>query len=78
MNKARRQALTSTYELISQIRTIVELVHDEEEEAYENMPESIQYSDRGEQMSANVYELDNLLYEIDAIEESIDNIVSGW
>ncbi len=78
MNKARRQALTSTYELISQIRTIVELVHDDEEEAYENMPESLKYSDRGEQMSSNVYELDNLLYEIDAIEESIDNIVSGW
>lgn len=50
MNKQRRNRIAEALELISQARDILEEVKDEEQESYENLPESLQYGERGEQM----------------------------
>lgn len=50
MNKQRRNRIAEALELISQARGILEEVKDEEQESYENLPESLQYGERGEQM----------------------------
>lgn len=52
MNKQRRNRIAEALELISQARDILEEVKDEEQESYENLPESLQYGERGEQMRA--------------------------
>ena len=52
MNKQRRNRIAEALELISQARDILEEVKDEEQESYENLPESLQYGERGEQMQA--------------------------
>ena len=49
MNKQRRNRIAEALELISQARDILEEVKDEEQESYENLPESLQYGERGEQ-----------------------------
>lgn len=54
MNKQRRNRIAEALELISQARDILEEVKDEEQESYENLPESLQYGERGEQMQENV------------------------
>lgn len=67
MNKQRRNRIAEALELISQARDILEEVKDEEQESYENLPESLQYGERGEQMQENV----------DSLEEFIGYYVTG-
>lgn len=50
MNKIRRKRLAEAIDLISQAKDILEEVKDEEQEAYDNLPESFQYGERGEQI----------------------------
>lgn len=45
MNKQRRNRIAEALELISQARDILEEVKDEEQESYENLPESLQYGE---------------------------------
>ncbi len=50
----------------------MEEVKDEEQESYENLPESLQYGERGEQMQENVDSLEEFigyLEETDSLEE---------
>ena len=64
MNNIRRKQIkkiaTSIEELIEQLKFLQE----EEQEAFDNLPEGIQMSERGLQMEEN----------IDTIEDSIDDI----
>jgi hypothetical protein len=72
MNKQRRNRIAEALELISQARGILEEVKDEEQESYENLPESLQYGERGEQMQENVDSLEKFigyLEETDSLEE---------
>ena len=73
MNAQRRKQLAEAITLLYKAQEIIEWVKDEEEEAYDNLPESIQYSDRGEQMSDNVDNLgeisDNLIDYTTTLEE---------
>lgn len=48
MNNKRRKELKEIIELIDQARLRLEAVADEEEEAYYNLPDSLQESERGE------------------------------
>lgn len=64
MNKQRRNRIAEALELISQARDILEEVKDEEQESYENLPESLQYGERGEQMQENVDSLEEFMQHI--------------
>lgn len=64
MNRARRKELSHAIELIEQAREILEAVMEEEQEAFDNLPESLQNSERGETMEEY----------IGVIEETIDNL----
>jgi len=48
MNIDKRKRIDEATALIEEARSIVEGVTQEESEAYENMPENLQYSERGE------------------------------
>ena len=48
MNNERRKKIDQAMALIEEARSIIEDATAEETEAYENMPESLQYSERGE------------------------------
>lgn len=50
MNAQRRKEIAKAIELIQQAREILEGVKDEEQEAFDNLPESLQRSDLGEKM----------------------------
>ncbi len=54
MNKARRAILTKVCDSLADLREEVSTVRDEEEGAMENMPESLQGSERYEQMEGAV------------------------
>lgn len=65
MNKARRAILTKVCDSLANLQEEVSAVRDEEEEAMENMPESLQGSERYEQMEevAGVLEEANDLFD---------------
>lgn len=50
MNKARRKKLGEAFDLVNSAKEILEDVREEEQEAYENLPESLQNSGKGEDM----------------------------
>ena len=57
MNKLRRKSLAEVIAKLEELDSLrqeamemLQGVLDEEQEAYDNMPESLQYSERGEQM----------------------------
>lgn len=51
MNKVRRSRISAIQDKLSDLIHDLEEIHDEEENAYYNLPDSIQWSDRGEAMS---------------------------
>lgn len=69
MNKARRSAIQKIIERLEEIRDDIDAVKSEEEEAYGNLPESLQESERGEAMSEAIDVLDSAY---SSIEESLD------
>lgn len=79
MNKSRRKriaAVISTlenvgYDIIESARDEIEDILWEEEDAYDNMPENLQYSMRGEESSEAI---DNLQEAVDKLEEALDMI----
>lgn len=54
MNKERRKQLNRSFVLIDEAMDIIQGVMDEEQEAYDNLPESFRNGERGEQMSGNI------------------------
>ena len=69
MNKYRRSRIDEIIQKIEDITYDIDVLRDEEEESYENLPESIQYSDRGEAMSEAI---DNLESAISSLEEATE------
>lgn len=72
MNNMRRKNVMEALELIEKARNILEEVKDEEQVAYNNLPESLQYGERGEQMQENVDAIEeylSYLEETDSLEE---------
>lgn len=71
MNKQRRKKLRDICERLDAIRDEVECVKDEEEAAYDNLPDGLRDGVQGTLMSENV---DNLQEAIDGLEEVYDKI----
>lgn len=68
MNKVRRTRLASIKDKIEELQELLQDIIDEEQEAMDNMPESLQGSERYEAMEEA---LENLGFAADNIEEVI-------
>lgn len=74
MNKARRKQLEDLIEQLSVIKESIEAVLEEEQEAFDNLPEGIQESERGEVMQENI---DNLQTAADSLESEVIDYIQG-
>lgn len=74
MNAMRRKRLQKALELIEQAQDIISEVKDEEDEAYNNLPESLQESERGEAMSNNVDTLDEVWEELESARDELTEV----
>ena len=74
MNKARRARLATILETSEELSAALQEVIEEEEGAYENLPESIQGSDRGERASGTIEILNEAL---ELFEQAKDCIQEG-
>lgn len=71
MNKARRKELQELYDIISEAKDRLEILHDDEEEYKDNIPENLQSSERYERVAAAVDALDSA---VSSLEEVLDYI----
>ena len=69
MNKQRRKRLAEAMELLQQAQEIIEEVRDEEQGAFDNLPEGLQYSERGEAMEEAISNLEEAY-------DGMDDIIS--
>ena len=74
MNKNRRTHLNKASDLLDQAVSIVEQVHDEESDAYDNLPENLQDSERGELMSEAISLLEDAMGEIMSANDTISQV----
>ena len=68
MNKARRAELSLVAEMVEQCRDHVDALQRQEEEAFDNLPESLQDSERGSAMQEA----------ISSLEEASGDLQSAW
>ena len=61
MNKSRRKECERIAALLDEARTALEYVKDEEQDAYDNMPEGFQNGERGEKMEECIAALDEII-----------------
>lgn len=71
MNEERRKSLMRALDLIEDARNIVDEIKGEEEEAFENLPESMQSGDKGEKAQAAIEALSEAY---DALDNAIEHI----
>lgn len=88
MNNQRRKDIRKAIELMNEAvaalenaKSILETASEEEREAYENLPESIQYGERGSKMYENCDTIDNVVDSIDTqvseITDCVDSLENG-
>lgn len=72
MNKQRRKRITEAMELLQQAQAIIEEVKDEEQDAFDNLPEGLQGSERGEAMEEAISNLEEAYDNMDDIISSLE------
>ena len=76
MNRQNRKELERALELISEGMEIITSIKEAEEEKYDNLPEGIQESERGEQFQENIDELDTAVSDLESVVENIENVIN--
>lgn len=75
MNKQRRNKLDKAISYIEEAKCVIQNVKSEEEFAYDNLPENLQYSNRGCQMEENIDNMDEIIDNIEEILSSINDVM---
>ena len=75
MNKQRRKELNVIIDKLTELRDLLENLKDEEQDYFDNMPENLQYSERGERAEEAVMSLEEALDNIDSVVESIEEAI---
>lgn len=72
MNAQRRKEIQTVLNELADLRSRVETLQNDEQEAFDNMPESLQQSDRGQASEGAASSLENSLTAFDEIESSLN------
>lgn len=64
MNKARREQVKKVVDYIESAYIMLDEIKDEEEDAFNNLPDGIAESERGEMMEQNVDTMDDCIREL--------------
>lgn len=78
MNKARRKKLGEIIDQLEYLREDLDAVASEEREAYDNLPESLQESDRGCAMEEAADELDDICSEMVELKDRIQSVYDEY
>lgn len=65
MNKVRRKRIQEAISKLEEAKQILEEVQVEEQDSFDNLPGSLQDSEKGEQLSDNISFLDDVVSNLD-------------
>ncbi len=77
MNKERRKRLQEVIDQLENLKEEVSSICEEEQEAYDNMPESLQDGERGSQMYENISTLEDQESNFDDLIESLQEVIEA-
>lgn len=72
MNDARRKAIADIRERLDAIRSDIETIASDERDAFDNMPESLQQGDRGQQSEAAADALDEAVSDLETLVAALE------
>lgn len=76
MNNIRRKALQKIYAAIEEAKEDLEMVFDEEQEAFDNIPENLEGSERYEKAEMAVDNLETAMSELEEVLECIEEAIA--
>jgi exonuclease VII small subunit len=76
MNAKRRKELEKLVERIQGIIADLEVLRDEEQECFDNLPESLQESERGEKMEDNISNMDAVIDSLESASDELEDAIS--
>lgn len=77
MNKARRKQLEEIVNALDEQKSVIESVCEEEQEAFDNLPESIQYSERGDTMQGYINEMEDAISNLEDVISNLQEIIDA-
>lgn len=77
MNKQRRMRLDEAHSKLLEAQEIIEEVMNEEQDAFDNLPESLQGSERGEQMEEYIGTMQDAYDGLDEYLGNLYEIIEG-
>lgn len=75
MNNKRRKTIALVINSLENLSADLEDVAQEESDAYENMPESLQQSDRGSIIEDNIYNLEDCISQINDVIDTLSSMI---
>lgn len=78
MNKSRRKELSRIADELENLRDALDAVASEERDAYDNLPESLQESERGTAMEEAADELDDICSEMEELKDRIQSVYDEY
>lgn len=73
MNKERRATLTKAAALMNEARVLIEQARDEEQDFFDNMPESLQGGDKGQRAEEVIDSLTTIVDQLDEYDGDISS-----
>lgn len=75
MNADRRKTIAKAAALMSEAKSMLETVRDEEQEYYDNMPEGLQNGDKGCAAEEAISLIEDIINSLDDAESSLEGII---
>lgn len=72
MNNQRRKAISALVSQIEQLLSDVESIRDEEQEYFDNMPESLQGGEKGETSQAAIDSLESAYNDLESVRDQLE------
>lgn len=76
MNKARRLEIQKAMEKLDEAKAMLESCRDEEQDYFDNMPESLQGGDKGQAAENAISLLDDIISNIEDAISQVDDITA--
>ena len=77
MNRERRNRIAEIMDRLNEIADEICEVTQEERDAFDNLPESLQYGERGEAMEAAADELEDVAGEVSELASRLEELINS-
>ena len=75
MNNERRRRIEKIMEKIDGIKVELEEVRDDEQQAFDNLPEGLQLSERGENMENGLSLMEECIENLDSVAGTLEEVI---